>query len=137
MYCYNEKLSNRARASPSSQTLSHVLAFAPLLCDVLRRTRRRRGERSASAHLHISFFCNRTIFIKIEALPLSPEYSGLCVKTSVLSFVGQFAEYAVSSARLATIQDTIRETECPASDVQYTPVSRSHQQKSKIKKTKK
>ena len=27
----------------------------------------------------------------------------------------RFPEYAVSSARLATIQDTIRETECPAS----------------------
>ena len=34
------------------QTLSYVLAFTPLLCDVLRRTRRRRGERSASAHPH-------------------------------------------------------------------------------------
>ena len=31
----------------------------------------------------------------------------------------QFPEYAVSSARLATIQDTIRETSCPASDIRY------------------
>ena len=30
------------------------------------------------------------------------------------------AQYAVSSARLATIQDTIRETSCPASDNTYT-----------------
>ena len=31
-------------------------------------------------------------------------------------FHARFPEYAVSSARLATIQDTIRETSCPASD---------------------
>ena len=35
---------------------------------------------------------------------------------SVVSTYLPFPEYAVSSARLATIQDTIRETSCPASD---------------------
>ena len=34
--------------------------------------------------------------------------------------VYQFPEYAVSSARLATIQDTIRETSCPASAQRHT-----------------
>ena len=80
-YCvlYNEKLSGQLdgrqtcqtarepllRQTPyRRQTLSYVLAFTPLLCDVLRRTRRRRGERSASGLLkHNVFYVRMVAFL--------------------------------------------------------------------------
>ena len=38
----------------------------------------------------------RIYVFHVVSLPLSPEYSGLCVKTSILSLVGQFGNFVFS-----------------------------------------
>ena len=53
-------------------------------------------------HYHIIILLKGRIYVfHVVSLPLSPEYSGLCVKTSILSLVGQFGNFVFSVFTLA------------------------------------